>query len=287
MKEMYSYGATRPANRRLRNREGRRPAPLWALPVPWMTGAAEAHTGLLLLAMAGLAAWLVHQQIDLRRRTVRRLRKQVARDLHDELGGKLTVINLYVELAAQTLERDPETARRHLRKVLTTSRELHLSMKELLWLFNPEYDSVADLWQRLQETGERLFRDSGIRFRAQGPATADSASLRPEQKRHILLIFKEAMHNTLKYADGTEGHLHWESAAQHLRISWRDNGKGFRVAEGMKKGEGLQNMRHRADAIGATLQLHSSPAGTCVSLHCPLRPAQSVPLVDRRPPVVE
>ena len=286
MKELYSYAATRPGNGRSRKR-ARRPVPCWGLALPWIPGGAEAPAGVLLLAMAGLAAWVVYQQIDLRRRAVRRLRKRVARDLHDELGGKLTVINLYGELAAQTLERDPETARRHLQKVLRTSRELHVSMKELLWLFNPEYDNVADLWQRLQETGNRLFRDSGIRFQAQGPSAAATAPLRPEQKRHILLIFKEAMHNTLKYAEGTEGRLQWELEAQRLHITWRDNGKGFRVAERMGTGEGLQNMRRRAEAIGATLRLHSSPAGTCVSLQCPLWPARPAPLVDRRPPIVE
>lgn len=246
------------------------------LSVPGIDGSGTELIALLLLSILVLLMGSVYQHVQLRRRereSVGRIREQIVRDLHDEMGGKLTVITLFGELARKELPENREAAMLHLDKVLLTSRELYGSMKDLLWLFNPAEDHVEDLWSRLQESGETLFRNSGIRYRTEGALRPGFTSLSLEKKRHILLIFKEAMNNTLKHAACTEARLQLEKKDQFLCINWRDDGVGFDAARGAAPGEGLKNMQHRADLIGAELRLQPSPAGTLVALKCPLDPA--------------
>lgn len=252
----------------------REPKGGYGLYLPVIDGGGTELIALLLLTILVLLTWSVRQYFHFRRREqelVERLREQVARDLHDEMGGKLTVISLFGELVRKELPKNREAAMLHLDKVLLTSRELYGSMKDLLWLFNPAQDRVEDLWSRLQESGEILFRNSGIRYRTEGAPLHGFPLLSLEKKRHILLIFKEAMNNTLKHAACTETCLRLETKGRHLCISWRDDGPGFEaVMTDADQGEGLKNMRHRAGLIGAELRLHVSPAGTLVSLKCPL-----------------
>ncbi len=245
------------------------------LSMPGTEGGETELIALLLLFILALLAWSVYQHIRFRvreRESVDRIREQIVRDLHDEMGGKLTVITLFGELARKELPKNRETAMLHLDKVLVTSRELYGSMKDLLWLFNPAEDQVEDLWSRLQVNGETLFRNSGICYRTESAFLNGLTSLSLEKKRHILLIFKEAMNNTLKHAACTEAYLQLEKKDRFLCISWRDDGVGFDAAMGMERGEGLRNMRHRAGMIGAELRLQPSPAGTMVALKCPLDP---------------
>ncbi|MBZ0290827.1 MAG: hypothetical protein K8I30_24585, partial [Anaerolineae bacterium] len=79
-------------------------------------------------------------------------------------------------------------------------------------------------------------------------------------------IAQESINNILKHSEATAFsiHLHMEAARAHLHI--RDNGKGFDLSTSTD-GLGLDNIRERAEAIQAVLDIHSQPEnGTEVSV---------------------
>lgn len=206
---------------------------------------------------------------------IEKVRINAAQDFHDELGSKLSVISMYSELTKEQLsqqQQDQEGTRILLDKVIQTSNSLYDSMKDMIWALNPEQDKLEDLFFQLKDFGENLFSHSDIEFRCQGiQGSAELIELSMHNKRHILLIFKEAMHNALKHSGAGLVHLNIYREPKHLLIELQDDGQGFALDQPSSSGgEGLQNMRHRAEKIKCQLNIQSGKEGTTIQLRCPL-----------------
>jgi signal transduction histidine kinase/ligand-binding sensor domain-containing protein len=191
------------------------------------------------------------------------LRKQNAADFHDELGHRLTKISLFLELAERSVA-DQEAVNKHLQKVKQNASGLSAGIRDLIWTLNPEQDSLFQTLIRIQEFGDQLYDDTVIDFQFRGIHSAyDTIFLDPHLRKHLLLIFKEAMNNALKYSEATQVEFCVKQEKENIHFQLRDNGKGFEE-EVVKKGNGLQNMRERAEKINALFTLESSNKGTNV-----------------------
>lgn len=89
-------------------------------------------------------------------------------------------------------------------------------------------------------------------------------------RRHVLLIFKEALTNIVRHAGATTVEVEARLAGRALRLRVADDGSGF-DPRASHAGNGLRNFRDRAREIGARLDVSSSPgAGTAISVTVPL-----------------
>jgi len=78
-------------------------------------------------------------------------------------------------------------------------------------------------------------------------------------------IAQEALNNSLKHAQARSVTVHLTRSPQGVLLEVVDDGRGFDSGHVNSGGMGLSNMRARAEAIGATLEIDSRPgAGTCV-----------------------
>ena len=249
------------------------------LPPPWRSPWAYA----LYVLLGGLLAYLffryrvaksvaaVQAQADIERARYEEreeLRKKNAADFHDELGHRLTKISLFLELA----EREPDKSsplKNYLAKIKYNAAELSGGIRDLIWTLDPQKDSLPQTLLRLQEFGDKLFEYTDTHFKTEGLALIpESWKLEPDVRKHLLLIFKEAMNNTLKYAEASHAQLLIRQP-ESPEIIFQDNGIGF-SPEHIKNGYGLKNMQERARKIGATLQIESSPKqGTMIKLRLP------------------
>ncbi len=225
--------------------------------------------GLLLLSGYGLHKLRWRRKLE-KIKEFEEFRKETAQDFHDELGSKLTVISLFSQITKEKLNGQGELVEPYLDKVIDTSNSLYLSMKDLLWSINPEKDSIYDLALHLKDFGDELFDITTIHFKTEGiDSKLLTRSLPMKYKRHILLIFKEAMNNILKHADCNSVCLRMHTTINALQISIEDNGKGFCHKE-PKTGDGLKNMKNRAEVIQGVLTIRSTKEGTKIVLECPL-----------------
>ena len=193
------------------------------------------------------------------------LRNENAADFHDELGSKVTKISMFLTLAERNID-TKEDPTPWFSKMRETIQDLSGSFRDLLWVIDPMKDSLGDAFLRLKDFGEEILATKDIRFSTQGFSESHTKiKLDPQTKKQVVLIFKEAIHNSVKYADCSSVEMKIAANAQTSAIVLKDNGKGFNV-ERQGKGRGLTNMKRRAEKIGAVLEISSSENGTIIGL---------------------
>lgn len=204
-----------------------------------------------------------------------KVREQIARDYHDEMGHKITKVALFTELIKRNVNGIAAELREYLDKVLDASQSLSLDARDFIWALNPEKDSLYELCLHLQEFGDGLFEDTEVNFQMKGLIEELSQTkLSMEWKRHLTLLFKEGMNNTLKHAQSKNATLTVNMENSVLHISFEDDGIGISHLNGNHrngKGAGLENMKRRAQHLHGHLEI-SSPEGkgTMIQFSCEL-----------------
>ena len=124
-----------------------------------------------------------------------------------------------------------------------------------------------------------LFEQDNAHCRLDLPHDLPARSLPPEMRHNIFLIVKEALTNALKHAGATEVRVQAKASGDLLEFSVQDNGHGFdfETPQAPSKGNGLGNMRRRAEAMRGTLAIRSnSGQGTTVRLEVRLPAAAAM-----------
>ncbi|MGH7594771.1 MAG: two-component regulator propeller domain-containing protein [bacterium] len=193
-----------------------------------------------------------------------KVREQIARDYHDEMGHKITKIGLFSELFKRNAHSLATEQQEHLDKVLEASQNLSLDARDFIWALNPEKDSLYETCLHLQEFGNSLFEEAEVNFQVHGLSEELSrVKLSMEWKRHLTLLFKEGMNNALKHARCRNVVLEVSAQNGILRMSLADDGVGLSYGNGSPRngnGAGLENMKRRAQLLQADLAV-LSPEG--------------------------
>lgn len=193
------------------------------------------------------------------------MRNRISQDLHDEIGASLSGINLLSQVAAEKLQNNnPAEASEFLGKVKNYSQDVIEKLSDMVWLFNPQNDSIEKILQRLKYFAMSIAssRAATMHF-ATGKGT-ELINLSIRQRKAIYLVSKEAINNAVKYAECTNIYFHLTPQGQGWKLQIRDDGKGF-LPTANKNGNGLKNMYARADEIGARFKIQSKEdAGTII-----------------------
>lgn len=194
------------------------------------------------------------------------IRQSAAADFHDEMGNKLTRIALFSEVLEQKLNDTSPEISSYVSKIKDNSHVLNNSMRDFLWALDPAKDTAFDLIILLKDFGDELFDNSGVNFHGASIKEAfRDYPLDMDWKRHLVMIFKEAMHNALKYSMAKNVTLKATLSSDVLNLSLTDDGQGFDPRE-IDNGYGQANMKRRADHLGASVTIESQPGrGTIVT----------------------
>jgi two-component sensor histidine kinase len=209
-----------------------------------------------ILTIGGGIAFLILYRVK-RLLEIERLRSKIAANLHDDIGAGLTEISIMGEVIGQKL---PQSSKQlissEIQKIGATSRGLIDNMSDIVWLVNPRRDSLYDLISRLGDSYTSLLDATNIQFKTQNLDTLKNVRLSMEYRQHLFLIFKEAINNSVKYSQGTEIFLNVVLKGKKLKMQLTDNGRGFEP-QSAAKGNGLANMKKRAELIKGTLKIKS------------------------------
>lgn len=205
------------------------------------------------------------------------LRRRSARDFHDEAGNHLSRVSLLTSLAERQLSAAQDNGAQTqvqgmLKEIGTNTQVLREGMRDFIWALDPDNDNAGELALRLKRFGQELFAHHPGEFRA-GPFSPDLniLPLLADERRHLMLLFKEAMHNSLKHAPlATSLTLSIQREGNRLNLAWTDTGPGYTEvtdADGM----GMKSMRTRATKIGADFKV-SGNDGCSVAVGLPISP---------------
>jgi signal transduction histidine kinase len=223
--------------------------------------------------MVALLGYSIHRHRLDRALALERLRTRIATDLHDDVGSTVSRMAILSEVAKRHVEGTHAEAARVMEEIGTSARELLDTPADIVWAIDPRRDDGASLATRVREFGAGLLESRGVAWDFQVSPEAEALTFDPEQRRQLLLIFKEALHNIARHARCTSASVAIATRDGRFRAEIRDDGRGFIEAKDPAGGgHGLGSMRARALRLGGELCTQSQPgAGTRLTLDVPLR----------------
>jgi len=232
----------------------------------------------LMALMVGLVIYASHRYHVTRLLELERVRTRIATDLHDDIGASLSRMAIVTEVVKQQLGVASQESVQRLTEVADTARGLVDAMSDIVWSIDPRRDDLKNVAARIRHFASDVLDAQGIAWDFQTPAALEKVKLTPEQRRHLLLIFKEAINNIVRHAECASVALRLTVTDNHLVAEIRDDGRGFAAPrspepdEPDRQGHGLDSMRARAAELGGQLRIDSTPGrGTRLTLTVPLK----------------
>ena len=216
---------------------------------------------LVALAAAGLVYGIYRYRLQQILR-LQNIRNRIASDLHDDIGSTLNSISVYSEVAKNNLEKREYS----MNMIGESSRKVIDAMSDIVWTINPENDSFENIILRLRSLAYNLLRAKEIEFTFKADETLNHLKLSLEKRRNFYLIFKEALNNLIKYSRAKRVQIALLYDSNRITLLIRDDGLGFDTTK-KYNGNGLTNIRKRAEEINAQLNIESGEGiGTSIQL---------------------
>lgn len=119
-------------------------------------------------------------------------RARIARDMHDEVGAKLTRLSLLSDMATTSPNLPPD-ANADVREISETARETILAFDEIVWAVNPRNDTLGDLVSYLCRHAEDFFEGATTQCVFDLPKAIPPVTLPTEVRHEVFLAAKEAL----------------------------------------------------------------------------------------------
>jgi signal transduction histidine kinase len=240
-----------------------------SIPTPWRLGVLS-----LFLVLGGLVVWQSYRSSRHRRRVhIRALegiqsdRVRIARNLHDDLGNRLSEIQLLAEQLtfSQGSPRrgDPTIDRIHARSVEATE-----VLDNLVWLLRDVSEPSIDLGRHI----ERLARDYlsvcsvGLEFQI---LAGQDVEIGGWVRQLLIAATQELTRNAVRHGRATQVGIELRVSADWVCYQVQDNGVGFSVKSALASGRGLSSLVSRVGDVGGSVSVVSQPGHSVIVIQVP------------------
>jgi two-component system, NarL family, sensor histidine kinase DesK len=193
-------------------------------------------------------------------------RQRIARDLHDTLGQRLSLIGLKSDLAGKLVYKDPEQARSELKDVQQTARTALNEVRKMV-------SQMRGI--RLKEEiirVKQILQAAQIEFIFEGDTKLNNVSLFLENI--LSMCLKEAVNNVVKHSQATQCRVTIEQVWNEICITIYDNGIGIKEENNEAKGHGLLGIKERLEFVNGILEIKNEN-GTIIMIKVPTVVKQS------------
>jgi signal transduction histidine kinase len=193
-------------------------------------------------------------------------RQRLSRDLHDAVKQILFAATTLSDSLPRLWAKDPSRAKEYTQEVTHLNRAALAEMDMLLLEMRPESLVKAPFMDLLNNLcyGLRGRKKIDIHLNYQG---SDNLRLPADTQIALYRLTQEALNNIAKHSEATLVEVACICNGDSLRLTIQDDGQGF-DARRTTVGIGLNSMRERADAVGATLTITSEVGqGTTIQVH--------------------
>jgi signal transduction histidine kinase len=189
-------------------------------------------------------------------------RKRIASDLHDNIGAYAAAISANVDELYSETTANPQT----LENLKGNVFEIMTSLRDTIWALSKETVTLTSLSDRVKIYVQKIQPSyKNVQVTVEEDISEDRV-LSPLNALHLFRILQESLNNSLKH-----------SKCDHLLVIFKsnsgcfiiieDDGKGFDPDKSMDIGNGMSNMRTRANEAGISMAFSRvSPHGTRLTL---------------------
>jgi signal transduction histidine kinase len=200
-------------------------------------------------------------------------RALLALELHDELGGLLTVSKLEIARARSKVN-EPEELLRRLDRITDTLNQGIALKRRIIEDLRPSALTHLGLAVALQNLCSDMGDSLGIPVRL----TMVDSRLSRDAELAVYRFVQEALTNVGKYASATEVEVRLEVASGKATVTVRDDGSGFDTTNPRAGHHGLAGMQFRAESLGGSMHIESAPGkGTVVRIEFAEEPDSQFP----------
>ncbi|CAL2086169.1 two-component regulator propeller domain-containing protein [Tenacibaculum sp. 190524A02b] len=182
---------------------------------------------------------------------LKNVRHQIAQDFHDDLGNKLASISMLSNLSLKKTTKESNLYP-SLHQINKDANFLYAGMRDFVWSLDYKNNELKEVQLYLNDFGEKLFEFSNINFKSSNNVSKLEVTLPHYWNKQLVLVFKEAMTNTLKHSKATEVVFSVNLKNAILEIKLEDNGIGYDINTVGRK-NGLRNMKERIEFINGEL----------------------------------
>lgn len=169
--------------------------------------------------------------------TITKERNRLAREIHDNLGHSLVALNMTLDVAEKTMDKDFERPKELIRKSQKLAKDSMENLRRAVYALKEEghesfIKSIKEVVENIESTGMVVIRLN---------IEDESENLIPEYKEIIYFAIKEAITNSIKHGKAEEIKIELE-VGKYVKLSVKDNGVGCKT---IKKGNGLLGIEAR------------------------------------------
>ncbi len=206
---------------------------------------------LVVLLMGGIILFIYNYYRVSRQIDMERMRVQIASDLHDDVGSSLTELALQTDFA-RTGKLDP-SVETTLKEIGEQSRMIVSTLDDIVWSIDARNDTAGDLSDRMQDHASNVLSSKGVEVNFNLSELPSERELPVQVKENLYLIFKEAINNIVRHSNADSVDIQLSLNGNRYFLNVRDNGTV--AVNGRKSGQGLRNIRLRADRLDAILKI--------------------------------
>jgi signal transduction histidine kinase len=196
-------------------------------------------------------------------------RDRIARDIHDDLGSKVTQLLLTGEVAQIESTTTPAAP---LLQMCDGARDILATIDEVVWIVNSQHDNLEDFAIYVCKYAQHFLQPTAIRCRFDVASELPAKTLSQLIRRNLFLALKEALNNAAKHSQATQLTLRIESLGSRLSVIVADNGHGFDSTQARQGRNGLMNMKLRLAEIGGVCEVATRPGEGCqITFRVPLK----------------
>ncbi len=190
------------------------------------------------------------------------VRTMLAMDLHDDISSSIGSMRIVSGLMESDL--NIENQKKYSAKMIRSVNELSEQVGVLVWSFNEKNDTLRNFVEYTNAYLQDYLNAKAIQLKLETSLYNPAQIINGNVRKNLFLCIKEAIYNSLKYANVNTIYLQINSNSDGLlTIIIKDMGKGFDVEKA--RGNGLQNIRKRMQLIKGTADIKANK-GTIITL---------------------
>ena len=208
---------------------------------------------------------LLEKELE-RQKAIQLERERISQDMHDDLGAGISAIKLQAEFLKYKMPK--ESYSEDLEAIITTSEDMNLAMREILWSLNSQNDTIGNFIEYTSLYVKRFLDKTSIHSQLDSKILDKETELSVKARRNLFLVIKEAVHNVYKHSQANNLSILFEQTDTAFKITVIDDGIG--LSDTMQKGNGITNMTLRMEGINGTFQIIPLPKGVSLLFDYPL-----------------